>query len=116
VPGPVTQKYSKGCNLLIKTNKAALIESADDIEFQLGWDSPNEKRTDNQLSLFPELSPEETTVFNVIKEHGQEVIDVICFKTKMPVSKVSSILLNLEFAGLVKCRPGKVFALAKGVQ
>lgn len=115
VPGPVSNKYSKGCNLLIKTNKAALIESADDVEFQLGWDTVDSKKVDSQLTLFPELSLEESQVFNVIKEHGQEVIDVICFKTKMPVSKVSSILLNLEFAGLVKCRPGKVFALAKGV-
>jgi DNA processing protein len=115
VPGPVSHKYSKGCNLLIKTNKAALIESADDIEFQLGWDSPGAKKTENQLTLFPQLSTDETSVFNVVKEHGQEVIDVICFKTKMPVAKVSSILLNLEFAGLIKCRPGKVFALAKGV-
>ncbi len=53
-------------------------------------------------------------VFDVIKEHGQEVIDVICFKTKLPSSKVSSILLNLEFAGLIKCKPGKVFTLVKG--
>lgn len=114
IPGPVSSKYSKGCNLLIKTNKAALVENADDIEFQLGWDVVNSQKADNQLSLFPDLSPDESSVFDVIKEHGQEVIDVICFKTKMPVSKVSSILLNLEFAGLIKCRPGKVYALAKG--
>jgi DNA processing protein len=113
IPGPVNSKYSKGCNLLIKTNKAALVESAEDIEFQLGWESIKVSKEQSQLTLFPQLSPEETQILNVIKEHGQEVIDVICFKTKMPVSKVSSLLLNLEFAGLVKCRPGKVFALSK---
>lgn len=114
IPGPINHKYSKGCNFLIKSNKAALIEGADDIEFQLGWETPGTKKVVSQLTIVPDLSPEETTVFNVIKEHGQEVIDVICFKTKLPVAKVSSILLNLEFAGLVKCRPGKVFTLAKG--
>jgi DNA processing protein len=113
IPGPVNSKYSKGCNLLIKTNKAALVESAEDIEFQLGWESIKVSKEQSQLTLFHQLSPEETQILNVIKEHGQEVIDVICFKTKMPVSKVSSLLLNLEFAGLVKCRPGKVFALSK---
>jgi DNA processing protein len=114
VPGPVGQKYSKGCNLLIKSNKAALVESAFDIEFQLGWESPNIQKVPDQLTIFPEITPDEQIVFNVIKQFGQEVIDVICFKTKMPVAKVSAILLNLEFAGLIKCRPGKVFALAKG--
>ncbi len=114
VPGSVNSKYSKGCNLLIKSNKAALIESADDIEFQLGWESKQTDVEAKQLQLVPDLTPDEQQVFAVIKEFGQEAIDVICFKTKMPVAKVSSILLNLEFAGLVKCRPGKVFTLAKG--
>jgi DNA processing protein len=114
IPGAVSSKYSKGCNFLIKSNKAALIESADDVEFQLGWESPASKMEVKQLQLTPELTQDEQQVFAVIKEFGQEAIDVICYKTKMPVAKVSSILLNLEFAGLIKCRPGKVFALAKG--
>jgi DNA processing protein len=113
IPGPVTHQYSRGCNLLIKTNKAALIETAEDIEFQLGWESPKGKKVEQQLTILPTLSDEEQNVYDVIREFGQEVIDVICFKTKMPVAKVSAILLNLEFAGLIKCRPGKVFALAK---
>lgn len=115
VPGAVHQKYSKGCNLLIKSNKAALLESADDIEFQLGWETKADQKKHTQLNIFPELSREDQVVYDVIREHGQEVIDVICFKTKMPSSKVSSILLKLEFDGLIKCRPGKVFALTKAL-
>lgn len=115
IPGQVGSKYSRGCNLLIKTNKAALIDSADDIEFQLDWGEGKGGDNHSQLSLFPELSADEQTVFNVIKERGQEVIDVICFKTKFPVAKVSAILLNLEFAGLVKSRPGKVFSLTRSL-
>lgn len=113
IPGPVGSKYSEGCNLLIKTNKAAMIESVEDIEYQLGWDMEEGKDTGRQLEMFKELSDEEQTVFNVIQERGQEVIDVICFKTGLPVAKVSAILLNLEFAGLIKSRPGKVFALSR---
>ena len=115
VPGAVHQKYSKGCNLLIKSNKAALLESADDVEFQLGWETRADQEKHTQLNMFPELSPADQAVYDVIREHGQEVIDVICFKTKMPSSKVSSILLKLEFDGLIKCRPGKVFALTKAL-
>ena len=114
VPGLAKSKYSRGCNFLIKSNKAALVESAQDIEFQLGWETASSTFRQEQLAFAPNLSPDEQKVYDVIKEFGQEVIDVICFKTSMPVAKVSSILLNLEFAGLVSCRPGKVFALARG--
>ena len=111
LPGQIFQKYSKGCNRLIKQNKAALIESAEDIEFLLGWEKPGEVKKPTQTILFPVLSDEEKIIMGVLQENGSEVIDAICVKTKMPVAKVSSILLNLEFSGLVKCKPGKVFAL-----
>lgn len=115
VPGPAGSKYSKGCNLLIKTNKAALIESVEDIEYQLGWDENVNQSDGKQLEMFIELSEEEQAVFDVIRNRGQEVIDVISFKTELPIAKVSAILLNLEFAGLIKSRPGKVYALSRGV-
>ncbi|HNS30486.1 MAG TPA: DNA-processing protein DprA [Tenuifilaceae bacterium] len=111
IPGNAGQKYSQGCNMLIKTNKAALIETAEDIEFQLGWESPKKAKVPKQTTLFPVLSAEEQAVLDALKENGQEPIDLLCLKTKMPVAKVSSLLLNLEFAGLVVSKPGKVFAI-----
>jgi DNA processing protein len=40
LPGRVTDKRSQGCNNLIKTNKAALIEKVEDIEYIMNWDPP----------------------------------------------------------------------------
>jgi len=111
VPGNVGQNYSLGCNQLIKANKAALIESADDIEFLLGWEPSDAKKPPKQIALFTEISKEEKKILECLKEVDQESIDIICIKTQMPVSKVSSLLLNLEFAGLVKSKPGKVYSL-----
>ena len=31
--------YSEGCNNLIKTNRSALIQSAKDLEYIMGWES-----------------------------------------------------------------------------
>ncbi|MDP4206022.1 MAG: DNA-processing protein DprA, partial [Bacteroidota bacterium] len=39
-PGRCGDIYSSGCNNLIKNNQAALIESAKDLAFNLGWDEP----------------------------------------------------------------------------
>lgn len=111
VPGKVGMKYSTGCNALIKSNKAALVETIEDIEAQLNWDIPGVAAKPQQRVLFHQLSADEQLVVDALKENGQEIIDVLCFKTKMPMAKISSILLNLEFAGVVKCKPGKLFTL-----
>lgn len=51
VPGNVKSTYSQGCNMLIKQNKAALVESADDVEFILGWKSVGRAETIKQFSI-----------------------------------------------------------------
>jgi len=111
VPGNVGSKYSEGCNQLIKANKAALIETPDDIEFQLGWEPIDIQKQPKQIVLFSELTDEEQKIVEYLKVVEQESIDIISIKAQMPVSRVSSLLLNLEFAGVVKSKPGKVFSL-----
>ncbi|MHC1703859.1 MAG: DNA-processing protein DprA [Tenuifilaceae bacterium] len=111
VPGNVGASYSKGCNQLIKSNKAALIESPEDLEFFLGWEPSDIKKQPKQIVLFSELSGEEQKIVDYLKGVEQESLDIISIKLQIPVAKVSSMLLNLEFAGVVKSKPGKVFSL-----
>jgi DNA processing protein len=108
IPGRSHDEFSAGCNKLIKTNKAALVEGAEDIEYILGWQV--EKRKTTQRNLFPKLAPEELKIFNVLKENGELTIDILCLKAEMPVSKASALLLNMEFSGVVRSLPGKVYA------
>jgi len=112
VPGNVTSAYSKGCNQLIKQNKAALIESADDIEFLLGW-KPNIKNIPKQTTIdFNTFNVDEQIILNYLRNNGEETIDLISINTGIPVSKALSMLLNLEFSGAVISKPGKIFALS----
>jgi len=113
-PGRVNDNYSQGCNRLIKINKAALIEGVQDLEYIMGWDPPGKIKKAIQKQLFRELSQEETKLVDIIKKRGDLPIDSICLEAEMPVSKVSPILLNLEFAGIVKSLPGKVYTLISG--
>lgn len=102
---------SSGCNWLIKTNRAALIENAEDLEYALGWTREERAKEAFQKSLFENLSHDEEIIVNILKENNNAEIDKIYLLSQMPVSKVSTLLLNLEFSGIVKCLPGKVYKL-----
>ncbi len=109
-PGRVNDECSRGCNNLIKQNKAALIQSAADISYILGWEQTI-KKAPIQKQLFIELKPEEDILVSLLKEKESMNVDDICLQAKMPMSKVSSLLLTLEFSGIVKSLPGKMYRL-----
>jgi len=109
VPGTVVSNYSKGCNKLIKQNKAALIESAEDIIYSLGWEKDDQKKTNKQKEIFIELDADEKMVLEYIKNQNTAFIDDIMYGCKLSVSKTATILINLEFKGLIGALPGKKY-------
>ena len=112
VPGRATDKWSKGCNQLIISNKAALIQSVSDLEYMLGWEVRKNKPLHIQKDLFAGLNEDEKLILDPLKENGELTIDQISLKVQAPVSKVSSVLLGLEFKGIVKSLPGRVYKLS----
>ena len=108
-PGRLTDKCSEGCNWLIKTNKANLLQSVDDIEYLMNWDQETKKTQPVQLELFSPESPDEAIVLKHLREQGECAIDILSAHVQMPVSKVSGLLLNLELSGMVRSFPGKVY-------
>jgi len=115
VPGRVSDIYSKGCNNLIKTNKAAMLTSIEDLEYMLGWDSGKKDTKTIQRDLFANINHEEKIITEILKTYDELTIDLICLKSSMPTSKVSPILLNLEFMGIVKTLPGKKYKLISSI-
>jgi len=111
VPGKIGDIYSEGTNHLIKINKAALIQSGEDILYIMGWEIQKPRKTIQQRKLFIEMTPEEEIVVNILNEQGDTNIDDLTFKSHLSVSKCSEALLNLEFEGIVKSLPGKVYVL-----
>ncbi len=109
VPGRGTDNYSKGCNNLIKSNKAILAENGIDIESSIGWRQDNNRLEAIQRTIFQKLSPDEENILCIITEQKEMYLDEISIALNMPVSKVSACLLNLEFSGLVRGLPGKCF-------
>lgn len=114
VPGRSTDKFSQGCNALIKTQRAHLLESASDLLYMLGWEvettTAKKKETSGlQKQLFVSLEPQEQQVYDYLQQNGKELLDIIALKNEIPTYKMATLLLNLELKGLVRPLPGKVF-------
>src|SRR5690606_7670411 len=108
VPGRATDSQSRGCNNLIKQQKAQLLTSAADIIYMLGWEL-KEAQKPKQTQLFVELDEEEKIIFSFLKEKEKELLDIIALECNRPAFKTASILMNMELQGLVRPLPGKVF-------
>jgi DNA processing protein len=112
VPGRASDKFSQGCNNLIKTQKANLLTSAADLIYILNWeitspDSKNKKAVQKQL--FITLEPEEQKVYDYLLKNGKELIDSIALNCDLPIYKISGMLLNMELKGVIRPLPGKLF-------
>lgn len=111
IPGRSTDTYSRGCNELIKENKACLIQSLEDLELFMSWQTKSDKTSKIQKQLFVDLTADEQLVFDTLSV-DPVYIDQLCQLVKMPMGKVSALLLNLEFNGLVTSLPGKMYRKA----
>lgn len=109
VPGRLHDEFSAGCNYFIKINKAYLLESGSDIAFQLGWDDTGKKPDKSQK--YKGLSGPEMHIVEILKEKDRVDLDTITHLMKSNLSKVSMLLLELEFKGIVQALPGKFFRL-----
>lgn len=109
-PGRAGDKFSKGCNQLIRNSGASLIEGIDDLEFFMGWEARAEKKA-VQATLFVDLLPDEEKVVKLLREHGELFIDTISTELSIPVNRVSSLLMNMEFKNILTALPGKMYRL-----
>ncbi|HLN52584.1 MAG TPA: DNA-processing protein DprA [Lentimicrobium sp.] len=113
VPGRISDVYSTGCTNLIKTNRAALVEKPEDILYLMGWDKEKQRKEPVQQKLFIQLEPDQEIIFNILQEYGECSIDKLCIESKMNAGKIATALLNLEFQGLIKSLPGKIYRLQR---
>ena len=108
VPGRTSDKYSHGCNNLIKTQKANLLTSAADLVYILNWEI--EKPTKSiQKQMFVTLDVDEQKVYDFLQKNGKELMDLIALECGFPIYRISGLLLNMELKGVIRPLPGKLF-------
>ncbi len=112
LPGRVGQSFSKGCHFLIKTNRAGLVENAEDIAYRMQWDM-EEEPVARQFTLFEDLDDKERAVVRVIREDQVAAIDRIARQTGIESQALAGLLLNLEFKGVIRTLPGHRYAMRR---
>ena len=110
VPGSVGESFSEGCNYLIKTNKAHLLERVEDIEYIMNWDKETSDASNFPSIDMSTLPEKEKAIISLFDKNVKElVIDDISWKSQISVAETASLLLQLEFKGIIKSLPGKKY-------
>ena len=116
VPGNLSSAASAGCNALIRDNKAALYAEPLDLEQLLNWDAALHQS--GKFKPVPSYSVDDFTVeeFTLITVLAaaigrEEQMDELAWKAQLAIHTVASLLLGLEFRGVVRALPGKKFIL-----
>ena len=117
VPGRNIDTWSKGCNFLIRTGKAVLLQSAEDIRRELGYSERY------QGNLFAQLSeekgagirfmptPEQKILLDVLQKTNPVSVDLRQERSGKPVHEMLPVLLQLEMNGIIKSLPGNRYEL-----
>ncbi|GAA4279467.1 DNA-processing protein DprA [Aquimarina mytili] len=109
VPGRANDPLSKGCNMLIKTQRAHMLTSAADLIYMLNWELEKKEQPIVQKKLFVELEGDEKKIHTFLSDNGKELLDTIALQCKIPTFKAASVLLNMELKGMIRPLPGKMF-------
>ena len=114
-PGNVGQPFSEGCNNLIRDNGAALISNAQDFVKAMGWMDESLRQRANadgiERNLFPELTPEEQQVVDLLQQTNDLQLNIITVKTGIPIGRLTALLFQLEMKGVVRPMAGGTYHL-----
>lgn len=105
LPGRISDKYSAGCNQLIASHGAGLIQNADDLCIAMRW-PVNGQQPDNAPVLPLELNPDESAIVNFLENNEDASLQQLTVETGFPISKLMSILIDMEFRGIILALPG----------
>lgn len=106
-PGRPDDINARGCNQLIRDQKAALIENADDFIYAMSWDV---KEVDTQLSfseIKEDLEPLALSLLQYMREHEEDVhINQLAMDVEGEYQDIVSQLTYLEVLGYIRAVPG----------
>ena len=116
-PGRPTDETARGCNLLIRDQKAQLITGADDLIATMGWivkNAPKQAVQTQLTGLLADLTDTQQQLVNLLQEAEEGMhINLLVMESNLPYSDVASELTMLELQGLVRSLPGGIYRLVR---
>ncbi len=116
-PGKVGDRYSEGCNNLIRSNGATLLTSAEEFVKDMGWSDDAKlmaaKRKGIERSMFPVLSAEEQAIVDVLDKTNDLQINILSVKSNIGIGQLTALLFSLEMKGMIKTLAGGMYHLIK---
>lgn len=108
-PGRPGDEEYRGCNDLIRLQRATLIDSAADLVHAMGWTPAESTMKANDPSLFTE---DESPILAILRSAEEGVhINSLVMETGLDYSEVSAELVMMEMDGKVKALPGGMYRI-----
>jgi DNA processing protein len=111
VPGNIGVRQSEGTLSLIQRGEAKLVVNTNDILIEIGAQQTSGSESLEKNKMLNSLNLFEQKLFQALTVEPTQ-IDTIAAVTSLSVSDCLVYLLSLEFKGLIKQLPGKMFVLA----
>lgn len=112
LPGRVGDTTSAGCNHLIRTQRATLVETATDIFTAAGWKPLDIHIDARQPSLFAALDPDSAAICDALRFAKSDLTaDELRQATSLPTGRLIGLLTELEFDGVLMKVPGARYRL-----
>jgi DNA processing protein len=78
----------------------------------MNWDKPEGSTRKKAMLSFEGFDAGERMLLEILQKFsGQLPIDELSWKSNLPVSQLASLLLGLEFRGVISSLPGKIYKL-----
>lgn len=111
-PGRISDQQSAGCNALIRLNRAALIQSAEDLVQSLGWQVQTERQTSllDTPDFLPTLDPTQQRIIDILHQQDDSLhVNSLVIEMKLPYAQLTTILFQMEMNGYLKSLPGGLY-------
>jgi len=115
VPGRTTDRYSRGANALIQTNRAVMLRDADDLIDAMNWQTkarPGEQQSfDFADKSSPVLSPEQAKIVDHLRKYPSATLSDMTTALGVPYRVLNTRIMEMEMSDVLTVLPGGVFQL-----
>lgn len=113
-PGRPRDINSQGCNTLIRTQRAMLIDNAEDLINDMQWVSAAQPVQTEIEDLFADLDSLEKQLIKIVRGAEEGIhVNQLADQTALPYAQVAASLMVLEMSGFVRMLPGNICRAVK---